>query len=157
MTEQPDQATIDAWHRRFAAECNNRAWDLASQSERSEDETREMLFTAFASAYHWSKLGAPLNEARADLTLAHVHSVLGVGEAALWYARRALAYLEGHACEDWDLAFAHAEMAFAAAVLGDPELHARHYAEAQARGQAIAEDEDRAAFLTELARIPAKM
>jgi hypothetical protein len=47
-------------------------------------------------------------------------------------------------------------MAFAAAALGDTGLHARHYAEAQARGQAIAEDEDRAVFLDELKRIPAR-
>jgi hypothetical protein len=157
MTEQPDQETIGKWHRRFAAECNNRAWELASQGERSEDKAREMLFTAFASVYHWSQAGTPLNEARADVLLAHVHSILRVGDAALWYARRSLDFFEGHECEDWDLAFAHAEMAFAAAVTGDAELYARHYAEAQARGHAIAGDEDRAVFLEELARIPGQV
>jgi hypothetical protein len=53
------------------------------------------------------------------------------------------------------VAFTHAELAHAAAVAGDPALHAEHYALAQATGAAISEEEDRVVFMTELARIPA--
>ncbi|MBP8106091.1 MAG: hypothetical protein KBG20_20495 [Caldilineaceae bacterium] len=56
--------------------------------------------------------------------------------------------------KDWDLAFAHAVMARAAAVMGDGELHAIHYAAAQSTGVAIRDEEDRAVFLAELAKVP---
>lgn len=115
-----------------------------------------MIKTAFASAYHWSKIGKPINDARADVTLAHVHSLLGLGEGALFHARRSLVFCEKNECEDWDLAFAHAEMAFAAAVLGDRELHAKHYTLAKQRGEAIKEEEDRKVFMEEFSRIPSE-
>ena len=91
------------------------------------------------------------------MTIAHVLSLLGHGSLALEHARRSLAYLEAHPAEDWDLAFAHAEIAHAAAVLGDGALHANHFALAKQLGAAIAEDEDRQVFESELARIPQRV
>ncbi len=155
MNEQPTPAQTARWHRRFAVECNNGAWDLMSKPQRTPDEDRDLLNMAYAAAFHWSQVGTPLNAARADVTLAHAHALLGQGDMALLYARRCLAWFESNPCEDWDLAFAHAEMAHAAAMLRDAPLHAKHYAEAQSRGAAIQNDEDRRAFLDELARIPA--
>jgi hypothetical protein len=155
MAEQPTQEAIDKWHRWFAVECNNRAWDLMSKSDRVQTEERDMLYLAYASAFHWSKVGTPLHNARAEVTLAHAHALLGHGEMSLHYAQRCLAFFESNPGEDWDIAFAHAEVAHAAAVLGDVELHARHYAAAKARGAAIAGDEDRRVFEEEFAHIPA--
>jgi hypothetical protein len=116
-----------------------------------------MLYAAYAAAFHWSKVGQPINGARADVTLAHVHALLGHGQLAQQYAQRCLAFFEHNEGEDWDIAFAHAEMAHAAAVTGEWELHAQHYAAAQARGTAIEDEEDRQIFLTELARIPSQI
>ena len=157
MTPQPEPDELKRWHRRFGVECNNQAWALAAKSGRSPDEDRDMLQQAFASAWHWSKAGTALNGARADVTIAHVLSLLGHGSLALEHARRSLAYLEAHPAEDWDLAFAHAEIAHAAAVLGDGALHANHFALAKQLGAAIAEDEDRQVFESELARIPQRV
>lgn len=157
MTSQPDPDELKRWHRRFGVECNNQAWALASKPGRSPDENRDMLYQAFASAWHWSKVGTALNGARADVTIAHVLCLLDHGTHALEHARRCLKYLEAHPAEDWDLAFAHAEIAHAAAVLGDGTLHANHYALARQLGAAIAEDEDRLVFEAELARIPNKV
>ena len=156
MAERPTQETIDQMHNWFAVECNNRAWGLASAESRGVEEGREMLFAAYASAYHWSQVGAPVNMARADVMLAHVHSVLGEGVQALQCARRSLTFfVDNNVGADWDVAFAHLEMAFAASVLGDTELHASHYAEAKQRGDAIQDAEDRKVFLDEFAKIPA--
>jgi hypothetical protein len=47
-------------------------------------------------------------------------------------------------------------MAFAAAVLGDRELHAKHYTLAKQRGEAIKEEEDRKVFMEEFSRIPSE-
>jgi len=154
MSEQIDQDTIIQWHQRFAAACNNTAWELASGEDRGPEEDDQMLTAAFAAAYHWARVGSPLHNARADVTLAHVLALLGQGELALRYARRCLAFFENNPCEDWDLAFGHAEVAHAAARLGDHTLHSFHYARAHELGAAILEEEDRQVFLDEFNRIP---
>jgi hypothetical protein len=154
MDEKPTQEMIDRWHRWFAVECNNGSWGLAATAGLTLDEGRDMLYMAYASAYHWSKVGTPVHGARAEMTLAHAHALLGHGDMALHYARRCLGFFEENGGEDWDLAFAHAEMAHAAAAGGDAELHARHYATAKAMGEAIRDDEDRRVFLEEFSRIP---
>jgi hypothetical protein len=157
MTDEPTSETIDKWHRRFAMEGNNRTWDLIDKPSRTPAEDQEMLYCAYTAAFHWSKVGKPINNARADVTLAHVHATLGQGEMALPYAQRCLAFFEGNEGEDWDVAFAHAEMAFAAAVLGDAELHARHYALAKQLGESIQEEQDRTVFMDEFFRIPSQV
>lgn len=154
MSAESQGVSAAAWQRRFAVDCNNRAWALASQATRTEEEDREMLDAAHAASFHWNKVGAAVNRARADVLLAHVHAMLGNGAQSLAYARGCLAFFEAGHGEDWDLAFAHMEMAFAGAVLGDAALHSLHYGAAQRAGEAIADAEDRAVFLVEFGRIP---
>jgi hypothetical protein len=154
MAEKPTQDEINKWQRYFAIECNNRALYLASKSERTADEDGEMLNAAYAAAFHWAKVGKPVNDARADMALAHILSLLGHGRRALHHAQRCLAFFEQNGGEDWDLAFAQAETAFAAAVAGNKMLHARHYALARERAAAIKSEEDRKVFDEEFARIP---
>lgn len=155
MSAESLEETTAFWQRRFAVDCNNRAWALSSQGARNQDEDREMLDAAHAASFHWGKIGAAVNRARADVLLAHVHALLGHGQQALAHARDCLAFFEAGNGEDWDLAFAHLEMALAAAAAGDPALHAAHYAVAARLGAAIEDPEDREVFLAELARIPA--
>lgn len=157
MDEQPTQETIERWHRWFAVECNNTAWNLTSKQDRTADEDQEMLNLAYASAYHWSEVGQPINIARGNITLSHAHSLLGDGDLALGYARRALEFFEHNECEDWDLAFAHLEIALAAAVEGEESLHAEHYATARSLGEAIQDEEDRHVFMDEFDRIPSQV
>lgn len=154
MSEQTNPETTRQWHRTFAVECNNAAWDLAAREDRTPADDRQMLSAAFAAAYHWAQIGNPLNDARADMTLAHVLALLNQGAMALEYARRSLSFFEAGSGEDWDLAFAHAELAHAAAKCGDHTLHSYHYARARELGETIAGEEDRKIFLDEFARIP---
>jgi hypothetical protein len=154
MTEQSGQETIDRWHRWFAVECNNHAWDLVEKEERTPSEQRDMLYSAYAAAHHWSTIGKPINDARAEHLLARVHAVLGRADLALQYAERYLTFCQNNPCEDWDLAFAHAEMANAATVNGDATLHKKHHALAKQHGDGIKEDADREVFFAAFARIP---
>jgi hypothetical protein len=52
MSDMKTSDDANAWHRRFAAASNNRAWELSVQS-RSTAEDQEMLNAAHASAWHW--------------------------------------------------------------------------------------------------------
>ena len=156
MIDQPNADEVARCHRWFAVEGNNRAWALAAQDERTPDEELLMLTLAHTAAFHWSAAGGPLEVARADYTLAHVYALAGQGGLALRYARRALAFFEENPAvgEDWDRAFAHAEVAHAAAAAEDGALHAAEYALAAQLGADIADLEDRTVFQAEFARLP---
>lgn len=114
-----------------------------------------MLHAAHASAYHWSRIGTDLNKARAQMLLGHVHAALGMGATALVYAKESFEYLAAHNPPDWEIAFAHAVLAHAAAAAGEVDLHRLHFARAAELGRSIADDEDREFFLKTFNTIPA--
>lgn len=152
--ERPDKSATAEWHRHFAVECNNTAWDLAAQPRTPQGDSA-MLHAAHAAAFHWAKIGQPINTARAELLLAHVHALLGNGAMALGYARSCLKFFESNPCEAWDLAFAHLELSHAASAAGENELHRLHHARARQLGEALEDAEERGIFAEEFARIPA--
>lgn len=145
-------------HRWFAVHLNNRTWgaldagevDAGAPAHRRDD----LLYGAYASAYHWLQVGTPIHQARAEHLVARTALRVGRAEVAVNHARRCLELVEGHPdlAEDWDAAFAHEAMARALAATGDVEGARRHLAEAERRGGAIADAEDRDVFLGELGR-----
>ena len=153
MSDAPAGADGDAWHKRFAAGCNNRAWDL-SVRPRSAAEDREMLDAAHASAWHWARIGSEENRMRATMLLAEVHALLGMGASALAYAEEMRAYFLGRETPDWEIAFAHAVFAHAAHAAGRSAEHHDAYAKAEAAIAAIADDEDRAIVAETFRQVP---
>jgi len=145
VPERPSPEEIAKWDRFFAIECNNRAWRLSEAASRTQAEDEEMLHCAHAAALHWSKVGTELHNARATMLLAHVEAILG-RSTAMGYARSAFEYVTAHDSPGWEVAFAHAILANAAAASGEAKLHAKHYAEAKALGAAIANSEEREIF-----------
>jgi hypothetical protein len=154
MSQPPSAEDQARWHRWFAVECNNRAWHLADQASRTAAEADEMLDAAHAAALHWAQVGTPLNHARAQMLLGHVHALLGHGALAQRFARASHAHLTSIDTPDWEIAFSHAVMANAAAAAHDAEAHRRHHAAARAAGDAIADGADRTIFEATFARIP---
>jgi hypothetical protein len=155
MTDPPSDEETRKWHRRFAVECNNRAWRFSEASQRSAADDAEMVNAAHAAALHWGKVGTDLHNARADMLLGHVHALLGHGDLALGYARSSFDYVSSHESADWELAFAHAVLANAASSAKDGALHRHHYALAKEKGQALANAEERKIFDATFCRIPA--
>lgn len=145
---------IADWHRWFAVECNNAAWDLIGAEHRTTPDDQLVLDLAHAAAYHWGQVGTPLYWARAEVALARAHALAGDAGLALAYAQRSLDYFEHNPCEAWDIVFAHGALAHAAAAAGDHERHAAHYARAHALAGRIDEAEDRAIVDADLARLP---
>lgn len=148
--------TLDAnpWHKRFAAQANNRAWDLTTMA-RTPAQDREMLDAAHASAWHWDAIGTELNRMRATMLLAEVHALLGHGASAFEFAQTMHAYfVDNPQTPDWELAFAHAIQAHAAAVAGVSAIHRRAFDNASAAIQAIASAEDRAIVMKTFAQVP---
>ena len=142
------------WSRWFAIECNNRAWRLAETPSRSAAEGEEMLHCAHAAALHWGKVGTELHNARALMLLGHVYALSGDGETALKYARRSFDYVTSRDSPSWEVAFAHAVLANAAAAARDRTLQAKHYAIARSLGSALADAEERSIFEATFRVIP---
>jgi len=154
MSERPSPEEIAKWQKWFAVSCNNRAWTLVEQPTRTPSESHEMLHAAHAAAWHWTRVGTDLHEARAQMLLGFAHALSGDGPLALRYAMSSFNYFNEHEAPDWEQAFAHATLAIAAHAAGNTPLHAEHYAEANRLGGAIADAEDREVFLRTFRNVP---
>lgn len=149
--KSPEEAA--AWHRRFAAASNNRAWDLSAQT-RNAAQDEEMLHTAHASAWHWSKVGTELNRMRATMLLAEVHALLGLGRPALRYAEEMREYFLRVGAPDWETAFVHVVHAHAAFAAGAAEAHRTSYESAAAAIQAVSNEEERRIVASTFSHVP---
>ena len=146
-----DVTEID--HRRLGVDLFNHTWTLLDKSERTPGEDDEMLHAAHASAYHWSRVGAPENFARSEWQVSRVNAVLGRAEAAVHHAQRSLDHCREHGIGDWDLAFAYEALARAHKVAGDEGDYRRYLEFARAAATRIAEDEDRELLERDLAEL----
>jgi len=147
----PEEAT--AWHRRFAAASNNRAWTLAEQV-RNPAEDQEMLDAAHASAWHWCKVGTELNRARATMLLAEVHALLGHGKSAVRYAEEMREYFLRVGAPDWETAFVHVVHAHAASAAGETAEHRKSYELAVAALDAVSNEEERRVVASTFRHVP---
>ena len=136
----PEEAT--AWHRRFAAAANNRAWDLCERI-RTPAENQEMLTAAHTSAWHWTKVGSELNRMRATMLLAEVHALLGLGHSAMAYAEEMRTYFLGVQSPASEVAFVHVVHAHAASAAGETEKHRASYGLALAAIEAVSNEEEK--------------
>lgn len=133
----------DVDHRRLGVDLFNHTWTLLEKADRTPAEDDELLHATHASAYHWSRVGAPENLARGEWQVSRVNAVLGRGEAALHHARRCLDHCLEHGIGDWDLAYAYEALARAHKVAGDEAEYRRNLELARDAGTRIAEDDDR--------------
>jgi hypothetical protein len=142
-----------AWHRRFAAAGNNRAWDLSVQT-RNAAEDKEMLNAAHSSAWHWTMVGTELNCMRAIMLLAEVHALLGFGQSALAYAEEMRTYFLQVPSPAWEVAFVHVVHAHAASAAGETEKHRASYGLAVAALEAISSEQERANVASTFSHVP---
>ena len=155
MPKMPTDLEPATWHRYFAAEANNRAWELAELPQRDAAQEREMLDVAHASAWHWAAVGTELHRMRYTALLAEVHALVGDGERALAYATQMRDFFLAQAdTPDWELALTHTIYAHAAHAAGRKQAHADSYRLAQQAMDAIAEDEDREIVMKTFLQVP---
>lgn len=134
-------------------ECNNRAWQLSTQT-RTPAEDQEMLNVAHTAAHHWGTLGLELNDMRARMLLAEVHALLGLGATALSLANEVRSFFANQETDDWELAFVHVIHAHAAASANDTDQHKQSYSAAVKALEAIADEEDRKIVLQTFQNVP---
>jgi hypothetical protein len=138
--------------RRLAVDLFNHAWSLMRLPERTPEQDDELIHAAHASRHHWAEVGTAANLARGEWQVSRVYATLGRAEAALFHAKRCLAYCESDpdALEDWDLPYAYEALARAHAVAGEADEAEQFAARARELGARVADEEDRDQLLADL-------
>jgi tetratricopeptide (TPR) repeat protein len=139
------------FHRKVAAQCFNKAWDLLDKKRRSDEDNLQMLYLSHASRYHWGLIGAPRNRAVGEWQLSRIYAALGQPQMALWFARSCLA-----TCRNNDLSdiihTAYEAMARASAVSKDYRRARRYLDKARRRlDESDLEKSDRGIYLDQIA------
>jgi hypothetical protein len=142
MPNLPEDSDPASWHRYFAIEANNRAWELAGKPSRSPEETGEMLDAAHAASLHWNAVGTELNRMRARTLLAQAHALAGLGDSAWPIAEAVRSYFQSRETDDWEIALVYSIHAHAAACVGQEGVHRESYRAAQRAVEKIADPED---------------
>ena len=142
------------FHREIAVDRFNAAWDLIDKADRSHDDDVELLLSAMTSRWHWSRVGGAEEVATGDWQVAHVASLLGLGDLALLFAERNLAAADLLGWTGWRLGSAHEGMARAFAACGDADGRAHHLTLANDALAAEADAGDRQVILDQLATVP---
>lgn len=144
---------LEGAHATFARSFNGRTWDLLAKPDRTEEEDEEMLLAASASLYHWMSAGTAVHAQRGQWLLARVYGELGRPQDALRHAQRCLALTKDNpdGMEDFDRAYAQEALARAFALLGEEAAANEHRRSAEEAGKAIADEESRRIFMTDLA------
>ena len=154
MTNFPEDADPNNWHRYFAIEFNNRAWELAEKSSRTQEETLDMLAAAHAAALHWKVGGTDLNRMRARTLLAQTCALSGMGELALQLAEEVRSYFLSRDTECWELVLVYSVHANAAAKAGDTKKHAESYEAAQTALAGLSDDNEREIVIQTFRQVP---
>ncbi len=140
--------TLDEAHGEFARKLNGEVWELLETTDRSSVDDERMLYAAWASAYHWLRVGTAVHHQRAEWLLSRVYAVLGDAPAAITHARRCLELTETSPgeMEPFDLAYASEAIARASALAGDEHEATRYLKLAREAGTRIVNAEDRQIF-----------
>jgi DNA-binding transcriptional MerR regulator len=139
--------------RTLAADLFNHVWTLLETSDRTPSQDDEMLHAAHASRFHWGEVETGARLARGEWQCSRVYAVLGRAEPALHHARRCMEICREEGIGDFDMAFAHEALARANRVAGDHEAAEDHLRLARAAADDVADEEDRALVLSDLATI----
>lgn len=139
--------------RAFAAETFNRSWELLA-AQRTADEDVELLAAAFASRWHWGRIGGGEQLAIGEHQVAKVASVLGYADLALHYARRAWDFGVEQGWTGWRRAIAAEGMARANHCAGDTAERDEWLRTAAQALATIDDAEDREVVESQLREIP---
>lgn len=118
-------------HRKMAAEMFNHTWELLDTADRSEQQVRELLASAYASWAHWRRVGTPKNFSVSDWQVSRVWAVLGDPARAAEHGAEALRLAEEHDLGPFYTGYGHEALARAASLAGDVAVCESHLTTAE--------------------------
>ncbi len=100
----PEMPLKDEEHEQCGRALFNFVWTLLEKPHRSPQETDLMIHACHAMWLHWSKVGKPVNFARAEWQLARVYAVAGLPERARHHGQHCLEICQANRLGSFDLA-----------------------------------------------------
>ena len=138
------------FHRKMGRRCFNEAWEYLEMKGREVPEDQRMLQLVHASAYHWSIVGTPENQAVSDWQISRAYASLKSPQLALEFARSSLRLCEKQALTKV-LGTAYEAMARAHAAAKDFRSAREYIVKAKDQLSAAAMDaEDRKIYLGQI-------
>lgn len=148
-----DAVTPQELHQKLTVQYFNETWDFIDKTDRTPEETLQMIHLAHASRFHWGQAGTPLHFLRGEWQLARVHALAGMGQSALYHAQHCLNICLAENSGDVDLAFAHEALARAYKMCGEDAEALVHLKAAFAAAETIVKQENKDYLLSELQSI----
>ena len=140
--------------RELATQLFNRCWDLLGATRDADDDV-ELMTAAFSSRFHWLNAGAVEQWIISDWMVARAAAAIGEGELALRFAKRAHSAAQENEIPDWLIASSAEGVARAYAAIGDVEEFNNWSALATRLIDVIADPEDQALIVSQMADIEA--
>jgi len=141
-------------HREVAAATYQRCWELLEQPVRSKHDDVDLLTNAFASRFHWGRVGGLQEWIIGDWMVSRAAAATGQGQLAVWFAVRADAATDEADVADWLRASTAEGVARAYGASGDAARRDLWIRKAQALVDVIADAEDRELIASQLASVP---
>lgn len=129
-------------HRQLAVDLFNHRRSLLDNKQRTSEQDEEMAHSAHASRHHWGIAGTAKNKAWGEWQIARVYAVLKRFVSSAHHAQLCMIACRLQSFDDWDVPFAHEELA-RALVEEDPKQSTKLLAEARQLGENIKKDEDK--------------
>ena len=139
-----------AQHRAMAVKLYNHTWSLLDEANRTTDQDREMLGSAFGSMYHWSIVGDEKNFAVSDWQVARVLVSVGQPDLAQQFADQALRRAVDGNLGPFLIGCGHEVLARVAAMKGDEDARQNHLARADDILSIIEDAEEREVLKADL-------
>ena len=159
MTDQDKDISIDG-HKLFSGTLYMLAGELIEKEDRTPEESDTMIQAAHASAYHWAQLKGHIDEERWIQSFAVGQSIINyayleIGDAgrALYHAKRCLEYFDKYGVQGFPDAYGYDGLAKAYDMAGDTKNRDDAIKKAIEAGNKIEEDNFRASFFEELAKV----
>jgi len=138
------------FHQTLAPALFNASWDILCKENRTREDEDKLINIVHASLFHWRQIGEPITIVRGEWMIAHVYTLLGHCEAALYHAENTLRKAIEIDVKDWDLAYTYEALARAYALRQDKEQFSKFYDLALQAGAAIVSEDDRKQFETDM-------
>ncbi len=144
--------TLNESHLLFARQANGEAWKLLERGNLSQDEKDLLLYTVFASSYHWAIVGDVVNKQRGEWLISRAYSKLEMNESSLFHALKCfeITHSESAGFQDFDFAYADEALARSYALNGETGKAQRYYDRALKSGMKISNEKDRDLFMGDL-------
>jgi len=136
---------LGAAHKRFAANCFNKAWDFIDRAHPTAVEEDEMIQLAVASAWHWSQRPdrTPKNQSLSYWQMSRVMALVGDAFLAERFAKTSLEVAVANDLGPFLIGYANEALARAAKVKGDRIQARRYVARAREAEQKVESSDDR--------------